>query len=39
MAYKEYAETKSIVENQIDEKDTQLQVMNHQVKNAEEKEL
>ncbi|MFD0769305.1 plasmid recombination protein [Bacillus sp. CGMCC 1.60114] len=35
--YKEYAETKSTVENQVQEKETQLQVMNHHVENAEEK--
>ncbi|MGG0257784.1 plasmid recombination protein [Bacillus mycoides] len=35
--YKEYAETKSIVENQVQEKKTQLQVIDHHLKNDEEK--
>ncbi|WP_283751265.1 plasmid recombination protein [Bacillus cereus] len=35
--YKEYAETKSIVENQVQEKETQLQVIDHHLKNDEEK--
>ena len=35
--YKEYAETKSIVENEVQEKEKQLQVMNHRVENVEEK--
>ncbi|QWG48391.1 mobilization protein (plasmid) [Bacillus mycoides] len=35
--YKEYAETKSIVENQVQEKETQLQTIDHQLKNVEEK--
>ncbi|QWI52475.1 plasmid recombination protein [Bacillus mycoides] len=35
--YKEYAETKSIVENQVQEKETQLQTIDHHLKNVEEK--
>jgi hypothetical protein len=35
--YKEYAETKSIVENQVQEKETQLQMIDHHLKNVEEK--
>uniref|UniRef100_UPI003F4998DE plasmid recombination protein n=1 Tax=Bacillus multifaciens TaxID=3068506 RepID=UPI003F4998DE len=35
--YKEYAETKSFVENQVQEKETQLQVVDHHLKDAEEK--
>lgn len=35
--YKEYAEAKSFVENEVQEKETKLQVMNHHVENAEEK--
>ncbi|MEH7018908.1 plasmid recombination protein [Bacillus sp. JJ63] len=35
--YKEYAETKSVVENQVQKQETQLQVINHHVENAEEK--
>ncbi|WOA61090.1 plasmid recombination protein [Bacillus mycoides] len=35
--YKEYAETKSIVENQVHEKETQLQVIDRHLKNDEEK--
>ncbi|MFP3415597.1 mobilization protein, partial [Bacillus sp. SIMBA_074] len=35
--YKEYAETKSIVENQVQEKETQLQTIDHNLKNVEEK--
>ncbi|MED1014003.1 plasmid recombination protein [Bacillus mycoides] len=35
--YKEYAETKSIVENQVQEKETQLQVIDRHLKNDEEK--
>ena len=35
--YKEYAETKSLVENQVQEKETQLQMIDHHLKNAEEK--
>ncbi len=35
--YKEYAETKSIVENQVQEKETQLQTIDDQLKNVEEK--
>ncbi|ENQ3081216.1 plasmid recombination protein [Bacillus cereus] len=35
--YKEYAETKAAVENQVQKQETQLQVMNHHVENAEEK--
>ncbi|WP_000899171.1 plasmid recombination protein [Bacillus wiedmannii] len=35
--YKEYAETKSIVENQVQEKETQLQTIDHHLKNVKEK--
>ncbi|MCP1126290.1 plasmid recombination protein [Bacillus sp. 3103sda1] len=35
--YKEYAETKSAVENQVQKQETQLRVINHHVENAEEK--
>lgn len=35
--YKEYAEAKSIVENQVQEKETQLQVIDSHLKNDEEK--
>ncbi|EJQ89157.1 plasmid recombination protein [Bacillus cereus] len=35
--YKEYAETKSIVKNQVQEKETQLQTIDHHLKNVEEK--
>lgn len=35
--YKEYAETKSIVENQVQEKEMQLQTIDHYLKNVEEK--
>ncbi|MED0889339.1 plasmid recombination protein [Bacillus mycoides] len=35
--YKEYAETKSLVENQVQEKETQLQMIDHHLKNVEEK--
>lgn len=35
--YKEYAEAKSIVENQVEEKETQLQVIDRHLKNDEEK--
>ncbi|ALC55287.1 mobilization protein (plasmid) [Bacillus cereus] len=35
--YKEYAEAKSIVENQVQEKETQLQMIDHHLKNVEEK--
>ncbi|PFH90748.1 mobilization protein, partial [Bacillus cereus] len=35
--YKEYAETKSFVENQVQEKETQLQMIDYHLKNAEEK--
>ncbi|PEA52902.1 mobilization protein [Bacillus pseudomycoides] len=35
--YKEYAETKSFVENQVQEKETQLQVVDHHLKDTEEK--
>ncbi|PES79262.1 mobilization protein, partial [Bacillus cereus] len=35
--YKEYAETKSLVENQVQEKETQLQMIDYHLKNAEEK--
>ncbi|TKH18609.1 mobilization protein, partial [Bacillus wiedmannii] len=35
--YKEYAETKSLVENQVQEKETQLQTIDHHLKNFEEK--
>ncbi|PEE35817.1 mobilization protein [Bacillus cereus] len=35
--YKEYAETKSFVENEVQKQEMQLQVMNHYVENAEEK--
>ncbi|PFH90485.1 mobilization protein [Bacillus cereus] len=35
--YKEYAETKSIVENQVQEKELQLQTIDHNLKNVEEK--
>ncbi|PJN50704.1 hypothetical protein BAWEI_61570 [Bacillus mycoides] len=35
--YKEYAETKSIVENQVQEKEMQLQTIDHHLKNVEEK--
>lgn len=35
--YKEYAETKSIVENQVQEKEMQLQMIDHNLKNVEEK--
>ncbi|MGZ9774799.1 plasmid recombination protein [Bacillus toyonensis] len=35
--YKEYAETKSLVENQVQEKETQLQTIDHHLKNVEEK--
>ncbi|WP_439873344.1 plasmid recombination protein (plasmid) [Bacillus mycoides] len=35
--YKEYAETRSIVENQVQEKETQLQTIDHHFKNVEEK--
>ncbi|PFM64760.1 mobilization protein [Bacillus cereus] len=35
--YKEYAETKSIVENQVQEKEMQLQTIDHNLKNVEEK--
>ncbi|WP_242238170.1 plasmid recombination protein [Bacillus cereus group sp. BfR-BA-01316] len=35
--YKEYAETKSLVENQVQEKETELQTVDHHLKNVEEK--
>ena len=35
--YKEYAETKSTIENQVQEKETQLQTIDHHLKNVEEK--
>ncbi|MED0963304.1 plasmid recombination protein [Bacillus paramycoides] len=35
--YKEYAETKSLVENQVQEKETQLQMIDDYLKNVEEK--
>ncbi|TBX73228.1 mobilization protein [Bacillus mycoides] len=35
--YKKYAETKSIVENQVQEKETQLKTIDHHLKNVEEK--
>ncbi|MEK4581850.1 MULTISPECIES: plasmid recombination protein [Bacillus] len=35
--YKEYAETRSIVENQVQEKETQLQTIDYHLKNVEEK--
>ncbi|QUG87201.1 plasmid recombination protein [Bacillus nitratireducens] len=35
--YKEYAETKSLVANQVQEKETQLQMIDYHLKNAEEK--
>ncbi|WP_255294152.1 plasmid recombination protein, partial [Bacillus toyonensis] len=35
--YKKYAETKSLVENQVQEKETQLQTIDHHLKNVEEK--
>lgn len=35
--YKEYAETKSLVENQVEEKEMQLQIIDHYLKNVEEK--
>ncbi|PFN04593.1 plasmid recombination protein [Bacillus cereus] len=35
--YKEYAEARSIVENQVQEKETQLQTIDHRLKNVEEK--
>lgn len=35
--YKEYAETKLFVENQVQEKETQLQTIDHHLKNVEEK--
>ncbi|QWH75372.1 mobilization protein (plasmid) [Bacillus mycoides] len=35
--YKEYAETRSIVENQVEEKETQLQTIDYHLKNVEEK--
>ncbi|PEX50171.1 mobilization protein [Bacillus cereus] len=35
--YKEYAETRSIVENQVQEKETKLQTIDHHLKNVEEK--
>ncbi|MES9700499.1 plasmid recombination protein [Bacillus sp. JJ927] len=35
--YKEYAETRSIVENQVQEKETQLETIDHHLKNVEEK--
>jgi len=35
--YKEYAETRSIVENQVQEKETHLQTIDHHLKNVEEK--
>ncbi|MGZ9785784.1 plasmid recombination protein [Bacillus pseudomycoides] len=35
--YKEYAETKSLVENQVQEKETQLQTIDHHLKSVEEK--
>lgn len=35
--YKEYAETKSLVENQVQEKEMQLQTIDHHLKNVEEK--
>jgi hypothetical protein len=35
--YKEYAETKSIIVNQVQEKETQLQTIDHHLKNVEEK--
>ena len=35
--YKEYAETKSIIENQVQEKETQLQTIDHHLKKVEEK--
>ena len=35
--YKEYAEAKSIVENQVQEKETQLQTIDNHLKNVEEK--
>ena len=35
--YKEYAEAKSTIENQVQEKETQLQTIDHHLKNVEEK--
>ncbi|WP_151040890.1 plasmid recombination protein [Bacillus safensis] len=35
--YKEYAEAKSTIENQVEEKETQLQTIDHDLKNVEEK--
>ncbi|MCU4987321.1 mobilization protein, partial [Bacillus cereus] len=35
--YKEYAEAKSTIENQVQEKETQLQTIDHDLKNVEEK--
>ncbi|WP_026593407.1 plasmid recombination protein [Bacillus sp. UNC437CL72CviS29] len=35
--YKEYAETKSLVENQVQEKEMQLETIDHHLKSAEEK--
>ncbi|KUH44117.1 hypothetical protein M2E15_5542 [Bacillus mycoides] len=35
--YKKYAETRSIVENQVQEKETHLQTIDHHLKNVEEK--
>ncbi|MFP3415616.1 plasmid recombination protein [Bacillus sp. SIMBA_074] len=35
--YKEYAETKSIIENQVQEKEMQLQTVDHHLKDTEEK--
>ncbi|MGF9770308.1 plasmid recombination protein [Bacillus albus] len=35
--YKEYAETKLLVENQVEEKETQLQMIDYHLKNVEEK--
>ncbi|EJR89494.1 plasmid recombination protein [Bacillus cereus] len=35
--YKEYAEAKSIIENQVQEKETKLQTIDHHLKNVEEK--
>lgn len=35
--YKEYAEAKSIIENQVQEKETELQTIDHDLKNVEEK--
>lgn len=35
--YKEYAETKLLVENEVEEKETQLQMIDHHLKNVEEK--